>query len=314
MASSSCMHSTHALAGELRQGAGDFYQEVLLLLQDHDLPFLVGGAFALTCYTGICRYTKDLDLFVRQSDVAGILRVMSDEGYAVEVTSEQWLAKIMWQGESIDLIFNTGNGIGPVDDQWLARGVAHEVLGISAELLPVEEFLWTKAFIMERERFDGADVIHTLHARAKDMDWDRMLELFGEHWRVLLSHVLLFGYVYPGERDSIPADVVLELLTRWVSEEVGDAAGAADASEEGLCRGPMLSRWQYRVDIDVWGYEDARVKPHGLLTDAQAQRMSRTDEENRLFDEQNRVFDEENLVPGDGGEASDAVDGRYLIH
>ncbi len=305
MASLSCMHSTHALAGELRPEAGDFYQEVLGILQHYELPFLVGGAFALTCYTGICRYTKDLDLFVKQSDVARILSTMSKAGYEVEMTSELWIAKVMWQGESIDLIFNSGNGACPVDDSWLARGVEHEVLGISAHLLPVEEFLWSKACIMERERFDGADVIHTLHARAKSMDWERMLELFAEHWRVLLAHVVLFGYVYPGERDSIPADVVIQLLTRMRNEE------AAAVVDEHLCRGPMLSRSQYRVDIDAWGYEDARVKPHGTMTQEQAQRMSRTDDENRLFDDENRLFDDENLVPGVG---HDALDGRHLIH
>ncbi len=305
MASLSCMHSTHALAGELRQEAGDFYQEVLGLLQYHDLPFLVGGAFALTCYTGICRYTKDLDLFVKRSDVASIFKVMSKAGFEVEMTSELWIGKILWQGESIDLIFNSGNGICPVDDLWLARGVEHEVLGISAHLLPVEEFLWTKACIMERERFDGADVIHTLHARAKSMDWERTLHLFGEHWRVLLAHIVLFGYVYPGERDSIPADIVTELLARMENEE------ATEVVDERLCRGPMLSRSQYRVDVDVWGYEDARVKPHGMMSAEEAQRMSRTDEENRLFDEENRIFEEEDLVPG---VAHDAMDGRHLIH
>jgi hypothetical protein len=27
------------------------------------------------------------------------------------------------------------------------------------KLMPVEESIWTKAFIMERERFDGADIV-----------------------------------------------------------------------------------------------------------------------------------------------------------
>ncbi len=310
MATSGCMHSTRELAGELRSEAGDFYQEVLELLQREELPFLVGGAFALTSYTGVCRYTKDLDLFVRQSDVRQMLRVAQEAGYEVEMTSELWIAKILWQGESIDLIFNSGNGVCPVDDLWMERGVEHEVLGVKTKLLPVEEFLWTKAFIMERERFDGADVIHTLHARAKDMDWERMLELFGEHWRVLFSHLVLFGYVYPGERDSIPGEILLRLLTKWVDEEV------ADLEVGRLCRGPMLSRSQYRVDTEEWGYEDARVMPHGTMTEEQALRMSRTEEENRALDEENRIFDEENLVPGReslNGETG-PLDGRHLIH
>jgi hypothetical protein len=35
------------------------------VLADAGIPFLVGGAFAHACFTGIRRSTKDLDLFIR---------------------------------------------------------------------------------------------------------------------------------------------------------------------------------------------------------------------------------------------------------
>ena len=65
--------------------------------------------------------------------------------------------------------------------------------------MPVEEMIWSKAFLMERERFDGADVLHLMRARQKEINWPRLLSRFGEHWRVLLSHLVLFPYVYPNE-------------------------------------------------------------------------------------------------------------------
>ena len=34
-------------------------------------------------------------------------------------------------------------------------------------LIPAEEMIWSKAFIMERERYDGADVAHILRACAE---------------------------------------------------------------------------------------------------------------------------------------------------
>ena len=43
------------------------------------------------------------------------------------------------------------------------------------KLAPAEEMIWSKAFIMERERYDGADVAHLLHACARRMDWQRLL-------------------------------------------------------------------------------------------------------------------------------------------
>ena len=36
---------------------------------------------------------------------------------------------------------------------------------------PAEESLWCKAFVMERERFDGADVAHIILAYGDRLDW-----------------------------------------------------------------------------------------------------------------------------------------------
>jgi predicted MPP superfamily phosphohydrolase len=35
-------------------------------------------------------------------------------------------------------------------------------------------------------------------------------------------------------------------------------------------REQLLSRWQYRTDIEHWQYEDGRLRPHGRLTRTQA--------------------------------------------
>ena len=35
-----------------------------------------------------------------------------------------------------------------------------------------EETLWSKAFVMERERYDGADVAHLILAHGERLDWD----------------------------------------------------------------------------------------------------------------------------------------------
>ena len=33
-----------------------------------------------------------------------------------------------------------------------------------------------------------------------------------------------------------------------------------------VCQGTLLSRAQYLVDVDEWGYEDARQQPRGAMT------------------------------------------------
>jgi hypothetical protein len=129
---------------------------------------------------------------------------------------------------------------------------------------PVEEMIWQKAYIMERERFDGADVIHLVRNCGKEMDWDRLIRRFGADWRVLFSHLLLFGFVYPGERDTIPARVMHQLIERFASE----VEGSPDS--ERVCRGTLLSRAQYLADVERLNYADVRqVEPRVHMTAAE---------------------------------------------
>jgi hypothetical protein len=242
-----------------------FYGKALGVLRGCGLPFLVGGAYAFGYYTGIVRHTKDFDVFVRPADARPALAAFARAGYRTEITFEHWLGKVFYENDFIDVIFCSGNGECPVDGGWFDHAVDGEVLGVPAKLCPAEEMIWQKAFIMERERFDGADVAHLLRACAAEMDWDRLLRRFGPHGRVLLSHLILFGFIYPDEQNKVPAPVLDALLGRL--REVGPAA-------PGLCRGTLLSRSQYLADTEHWGYADARLRPRGKLTPQEVERWT----------------------------------------
>src|SRR4051794_5536120 len=185
-----------------------FYCRALTGLQEAGVPFLVGGAYAFERYTGIVRHTKDLDIFVRQADYPRAIAVLEADGCQGEVPFPHWLAKAYCGHHFVDLIFGSGNGVAPVDDDWFTHAVDETVLGIPVQIVPAEEMIWQKALIMERERFDGADVAHLLRARGDRLDWDRLLRRFGQHWRVLLSHLVLFGYIYSDEQAKIPSGVL----------------------------------------------------------------------------------------------------------
>ena len=232
-----------------------FYRDVLRALQAAGVPFMVGGAFAFGHYTGIRRDTKDLDLFILRRDWERIESVVRAAGYRPELSYPHWLGKVHAGEAFIDLIFNSGNGVSPVDESWFAPAPEIELFGLRVRLTPPEETLWTKAFIMERERYDGADVAHLLQACAETLDWGRLQARFGEHWRVLLSHLVLFGFIYPGERDRIPP-ALLEELTERLRREARRAG-----RDPRLCVGTLLSREQYLPDVSARGYQDSRTTP-----------------------------------------------------
>jgi hypothetical protein len=223
------------------------------------IDYLVGGAFAFARITGIAAATKDLDLFVRPTDCQRVLDVFASVGCPTAMPFPHWLAKVHHPAGLIDVIFNSGNAQLPVDDEWFEYALPARVFGMPVRLVPIEEMLCSKAFIMERERFDGADVIHLLRAAAEQIDWPRLLRRFGDDWPVLLSHLILFGYAYPGERHRVAAAV--NQLVGWLYDPPADAERGSS-----LCRGGMLSRAQYLVAFDDWGYDDARLPPYGSMT------------------------------------------------
>ncbi|HEV3143916.1 MAG TPA: nucleotidyltransferase family protein [Gemmataceae bacterium] len=237
-----------------------FYQRALATLRDAKVPFLVCGSHALEAYTGIGRLVKDLDVFVRKVDCDRALQALQDAGYRTELVFPHWLAKAYNGKIFLDVIFSSGNGQCPVDDTWFAPAPDAEVFGTPVKLCPPEEMIWQQAFVMERERYDGADVAHLFLALAGRLDWQRLLARFGPNWRVLLAHLVLFGFIYPSHRGSIPEWVMRELIGR-LEAEMGPGG-----SNEAVCRGTLLSRAQYLVDVERRGFQDARLIPEGNMT------------------------------------------------
>jgi hypothetical protein len=253
------------LAGAAPRGDAEpdttaFYRNVLLTLAGDGVPFLVGGAFAFAALTGIRRDTKDLDLFIRREDYPRVETLLTQAGFRIELTFPHWLAKAHFGAAFVDLIFNTGNGVMPVDDGWFEHAIDAEILGLPVKMAPPEESICSKAFIMERERYDGADVAHLLRACAGRLDWQRLRRLFGPHWRVLLSHLVLFGYVYPGERTRVPTALMEELL-ELLRQEMREPPSPLP-----LCAGTLLSREQYLPDIEEQGLIDARCTEMSKMT------------------------------------------------
>lgn len=238
----------------------DVYRTALEMLNRSGVPYLVGGTYAFHYYAGIARTTKDFDIFVRDRDLRRVLDVLERTGFKTEIAFSHWLAKAFNGSRFIDVIFNSGNGVASVDDEWFARAVDEDVLGVPVKLVPAEEMVWSKAFIMERERFDGADVAHMFRHCSGLLNWERLVQRFGPHWRVLLAHIVLFGFIYPGERSLVPSAVVRDLLNRVLADL------DVPTRDSKVCLGTLLSRAQYLVDVDEWGYEDARQEPRGSMT------------------------------------------------
>ena len=239
--------------------ASDFYRRALQILNESQIRYLLGGAYMMHEYAGIDRNTKDLDIFVMPRDCERVLKRFAAAGYRTELTYSHWLGKIFSNGEYIDVIFSSGNGLCQVDREWFKYALDGMALGYAVKFCPPEEMIWQKVFVATRERFDAADVAHLLLARGDRLDWDRLLRRMGVYWRLLLSHLVLFDFIYPSERGQIPAWVLDELLNRFRMEL------ACNPVTDRVCQGTLLSATDYVFDIESLGYLDARLTPWGNM-------------------------------------------------
>ncbi len=216
------------------QGEPDARREALQALAASDVDALVAGAHAL--------FERDLE---------DAFRVLESTGFRTEIGDPAWIGRGHRGEWHVDLAFSSENGVATVDELWFEHARPARVMGVDALLVPPEELIWSKAFILERERFDGHDVSHLLRSMGEELDWDRLLHRFDRYWEVLLSHLALFRFAYPGERSKVPDRIVLELARR-LGNEIGTD------HPRPLCRGNLISRVEYEHDLQALGYEDGR--------------------------------------------------------
>ena len=223
--------------------------EVLQHLNRAHIPYVVSGAFALQQHTGIWRNTKDLDLFLTSESVPKALRCLQEQGFETEVRDPVWLAKAHRDGYFVDLITGMSNAVITVDESWIDRSSPCVVLGVKTRVLAPEELIASKLFVNFRERFDGADIVHIIYGTRGAIDWQRLLQIVGEHWELVLWELLLFHYVYPGQQDYVPRHIWNDLLARFKAQVDSGSANLP-------FRGSLIDEKMFSIDMKEWGMEN----------------------------------------------------------
>jgi hypothetical protein len=226
----------------------EVYGEALDALDRAGVRYMVGGALAMNLYTGIWRDTKDLDLFVPEESVARLLKTLKEAGCRTEITDPMWLAKAWRGGFFADVIHATHNGTGSVEASWFSNAKETEILDRRVLVVPAEEMLLSKIFVVAKDRCDVSDVLHVIFATRGDLDWDRMLTKIGEHWELFLAYLHLYRYVYPSHANYVPRRVLELLRERYEKETV--------PQDPIRFRGTMLDEESFCVDVKVWGLPD----------------------------------------------------------
>jgi hypothetical protein len=223
----------------------DLFREILTLLEDRRICYAVAGAFAMQEHTGICRDTKDLDVFLTAENAVHAVKYLRDEGFECEISDPVWLFKAHRREFFVDLITGMSNAAIVVDGSWIERSVPAVVHGVRTRVLAAEELLASKLFVARRERFDGVDVAHIVYRTRGKIDWQRVLKLVGEHWEMLLWALVLFRYSYPAQTNYVPEEVWKDILSRF--QQV-----VSQPDSKARFRGSLVDDKMFAIDVNEW--------------------------------------------------------------
>jgi hypothetical protein len=136
-----------------------------------------------------------------------------------------------------------------VDQSWIERSTPSEIFGIPVKVLGPEELIASKLFVTRRERFDGADIAHVFYGTRGRLDWQWLMQLVGEHWKLLFWHLVLFQYSYPAHTDFVPREIWDDLVRRFRAE-------IEHPDKNAEFRGSLIDPLMFAIDVEEWGMRD----------------------------------------------------------
>ena len=194
------------------------FREALTALNEVGVPYVVGGAFAIHHYSGVWRYTNDLDVYMERGYVPDAVEALSGIGFRdfgeQAAGDREWIYHAMKDGTIMDVIWQSPNRVTSFDGTFYERGSPGAFLGIPVHFMPAEDLVLAKVYTLSHQRSDWPDVFQVIRGVGDNLDWRYVMEKLGDNWPVLLSLVVLYDWTYPSEAWKAPDAVRDDLLRR----------------------------------------------------------------------------------------------------
>ena len=191
------------------------YREAIQALRAAGVRFLLGGGFALATYVGRWRDTKDIDFYIMQQDREKAVDVLSKAGFEDYFGQlpydRKWIYRSTRDGVIVDIIWAMANQRAQTDEEWFERAPAANVRGEALRVIPMEEFLWCKLYIMQRDHCDWTDVFNLIYAVGQQLDWDHLLDRLEEDWPLLKGLLTVYIWLCPEQSRELPQALREEL-------------------------------------------------------------------------------------------------------
>ena len=173
----------------------------------------IGGGLAVSLYTGMWHSPHDLDLLIVPADrermIAALRSADLADYYEREPYDRNWIYRSYRAEAIVDAIWALANGVGDVDETWVSAGPRTGLGDVTVRLLPPEELIWSKLYVVQGRRCDWPDLVNLLFATGLTLDWERLIARCTANGdeSLLASILLLFAWIAPGRAHALPDEV-----------------------------------------------------------------------------------------------------------
>ncbi len=171
-------------------------KKVASTLKGADIPFALGGSFAVYAHGGHSS-DHDVDFLLREQDKEQALAELAKVGFRTEQPPEDWLVKVYDSGRMVDLIHRPIET--PVTDETFTDTVVRPVDAIHMPVLSASQLMVHKLLSFSQHYCDFARGLPLARSLREQIDWERVRKEtqhspYAEAFLVLLDRLDVVPY------------------------------------------------------------------------------------------------------------------------
>jgi hypothetical protein len=153
------------------EGLATTLKRVASVLKQAEIPFALGGSFAVYAHGGHSS-DHDVDFLLREQDKDRALEELAAVGFSVEQPPEDWLVKVFDDGRMVDLIYRPVES--PVTDATLRDIVMRPVESINMPVVSASQLMVHKLLSYTQHYCDFATGLPLARSLREQIDWERV--------------------------------------------------------------------------------------------------------------------------------------------
>ncbi len=198
----------------------ELYRAVIADAKKAGISFAIGGGLAVGVYSGRWRETKDMDFYVLREDSERLKKVLAKHGlvdyYEQLPYDRQWIYRSIKDKIIVDVIWSMANYHAQVDETWINAGPEIIIRGETLRVVPVEEMIWAKLYVLQKDRCDWPDVINMIYAQRRTLNWNHLVDRLGDDAPLLKALLSIGAWLCPNLPKELPSDLISQIERRSV--------------------------------------------------------------------------------------------------